>query len=71
MKETSLIINKNDPTIRPPKEIDLPNGTKTVEIATNDSNSQIISVDHVWDTFFHSPSVSLDFMEDRNQPKVQ
>ncbi|MDG4719223.1 MULTISPECIES: AbrB/MazE/SpoVT family DNA-binding domain-containing protein [Thalassospira] len=70
MKETSLIINKNDPATRPPEEIDLPNDTKNVEIATNASNGQIISVDHLWDTFFDSPSVSLDFMEDRNQPKV-
>ncbi|KZB65095.1 MULTISPECIES: type II toxin-antitoxin system VapB family antitoxin [unclassified Thalassospira] len=70
MKQTTVFSDSKGQAVRIPAEMAFPQGTKTVAVHSINAARVVTPVDHLWDTFFDSPSVSLDFMEDRNQPKV-
>ncbi len=68
MKQTTVFSDSKGQVVRLPADMAFPQGTKTVDIHAVNVTRVVTPVDHLWDAFFDSPSVSHDFMEDRNQP---
>jgi len=71
MTKATLFANNKSQAVRLPKDVALPESVKSVEIIKLGKSRLITPIDSTWDSFFDGPSVSEDFMSDRQQPSMQ
>lgn len=71
MTQASVFLNNKTQAVRLPKDVALPEGTKTVEVVVLGEARLIVPSDHLWDSFFDGPAVSDDFLSERQQPEMQ
>ena len=71
MVHTKIFKSNQSQAVRLSKAVAFPEGVKEVEVVAV-GNSRVISpVNQSWDSWFDGPSVSSDFMTDREQPAQQ
>lgn len=71
MVQTKLFKSNQSQAVRLPKAVAFPLEVKDVEIVVV-GNTRIIAPAHqTWDSWFEEPTVSDDFMTDREQPHLQ
>ena len=70
IKSTVFKLNKSQ-AIRLPKPVALPDSVKKVDIVKLGRARLIAPSGETWDSWFDGPSVSADFMQEREQPKDQ
>ncbi len=71
MTQTKIFKSNQSQAVRLPKAVAFPEDVREVQIVSV-GNSRIISpVNETWDIWFDGPSVSDDFMLERNQPTPQ
>jgi antitoxin VapB len=71
MARASVFKSNTSQAIRLPKAVALPEHVKQVEVVKVGSSRVISPAGASWTSFFEGPSVSEDFMRDRNQPPAQ
>ncbi|NQV58480.1 MAG: antitoxin [Alphaproteobacteria bacterium] len=71
MTQSTVFTTNKSQAIRLPKPVALPDSVKRVEIVKLGKARLIAPADSSWDTFFDGPSVSDDFMSERDQPGMQ
>jgi antitoxin VapB len=71
MERGSVFTNNKMQAIRLPKSMQLPRGTKTVDILKQGRAWVIVPSDQSWSQWFEDAQVSPDFMEAREQPADQ
>lgn len=71
MTKATIFTNNKSQAVRLPKDVALPDTVKRVEIIKLGKTRLIAPVGISWDSFFDSPVVSEDFMNDRQQPSQQ
>lgn len=64
---TTVFKNNRSQAVRLPKAVSFPDDVSEVEVITVGRDRLISPADAVWDGFFDGPSVSEDFMADRDQ----
>lgn len=67
MPRTTVFRNNRSQAVRLPKAVSFSEDVRAVEVIAVGRDRLISPADAVWDGFFDGPSVSEDFMEDRNQ----
>lgn len=71
MIQTKVFKSNQSQAVRLPKAVAFPNGVKEVEIIVLGESRVITPKNKSWDSWFDSAPASDDFMNDRDQPKVQ
>lgn len=71
MARATIFMNNRSQAVRLPKALALPDDVKHVEIIAVGRTRIISPVDFAWDSWFDSPGVSEDFMQEREQPEHQ
>lgn len=69
--ETTIFMSNRSQAVRLPKAVALPEGVRHVEIVAVGRTRIITPKGEAWDTWFDEPSVSADFMAEREQPAAQ
>lgn len=69
--ETTIFKSNRSQAVRLPKAVALPEDVKRVEIIAVGRARIITPVGETWDSWFDGPSVSPDFMIEREQPALQ
>ncbi len=69
--ETTIFKSNRSQAVRLPKAVALPEDVKRVEIIAVGRARIITPVGETWDSWFDGPSVSPDFMAEREQPALQ
>ncbi|SDQ13725.1 type II toxin-antitoxin system VapB family antitoxin [Pseudovibrio sp. Tun.PSC04-5.I4] len=71
MFKGAIFTSNRNQAVRLPKAASLPDNIKRVEIVAI-GNTRIISPEgESWSSWFDGPTVTDDFMSDREQPKMQ
>lgn len=70
MEQTTVFKSNRSQAVRLPKAVALPDDIKQVDIVAVGRTRIIAPAGEAWDSWFDGPSVSDDFMTDRNQPAV-
>lgn len=68
---TTIFKTNRSQAVRLPKADAFPDNIKPVEVIAVGRKRIIVPAGESWDDWFEGPSVSQDFMEDREQPKGQ
>ncbi len=68
---TKLFKSNRSQAVRLPKAVSLPDTVKEVDIIAIGNERLIIPAGGTWDSWFDGPSVSDDFMTEREQPEDQ
>ena len=71
MIQTKVFKSNQSQAVRLPKAVAFPLDVKDVEIVVVGNSRIITPANHTWDSWFDSPTVSDDFMTDREQPALQ
>ena len=71
MEQTTVFKSNRSQAVRLPKAVALPDDIKQVDIVAVGRTRIITPAGEAWDSWFDGPSVSTDFMSNRNQPSVQ
>ena len=71
MIQTKVFKSNQSQAVRLPKAVAFPEGVKEVEIVVVGNSRIVTPINQSWDSWFDSPSVSDDFMTDREQPMSQ
>ncbi|MBK5965318.1 AbrB/MazE/SpoVT family DNA-binding domain-containing protein [Thiocystis minor] len=71
MEQTTVFKSNRSQAVRLPKAVALPDDIKQVDIVAVGRTRIITPAGEAWDSWFDGPSVSADFMSNRNQPSVQ
>lgn len=71
MTKATIFSNNRSQAVRLPKDVALPEGVKKVNIIKQGKSRLIIPEGSDWDSFFDGPTVTDDFMTERNQPTMQ
>ena len=71
MTRASVFLNNKTQAVRLPKDVALPEEVKTVEVIALGNARLIAPSDQLWDSFFDGPTITEDFMSDRQQPTMQ
>lgn len=71
MTLSSLFMNNRSQAVRLPKATAFPEGVKQVEVVVVRNSRIITPAGSSWDSWFDGPSVSSDFMAERDQPADQ
>ncbi|HET7268626.1 MAG TPA: type II toxin-antitoxin system VapB family antitoxin [Oleiagrimonas sp.] len=71
MDHTKLFYSNRSQAVRLPKAVAFPEGVSKVDIVVLGRSRLITPADDSWDVWFDGPSVSEDFMTDRDQPADQ
>jgi antitoxin VapB len=72
MARSTVFISNRSQAVRLPKAVAFPEGVHQVEIIRLGNSRLITPIGRRWDEFFvDGPSVSEDFMSERDQPSVQ
>jgi antitoxin VapB len=69
--ESTVFMSNRSQAVRLPKALALPDGVKNVEIVAVGDTRIISPKGKSWDSWFDGPSMSPDFMNDREQPDTQ
>ncbi len=69
--QTNLFLSNKSQAVRLPKLVSYPEGVKAVEIIAIGNKRVITPAGESWDDWFDGPSVSADFMNEREQPEDQ
>jgi len=69
--ETTVFMNNRSQAVRLPKAVALPEGIKHVEVLAVGNARIITPKGESWDIWFQGPTVSDDFMVEREQPDHQ
>lgn len=69
--ESTVFTSNRTQAVRLPKAIALPEGIKKVDVIAVGQTRIITPAGSSWDSWFEGPSVSDDFMSDREQPAEQ
>lgn len=69
--EAKIVMHKNSQAVRLPREVAFPEHVHSVEVLELGDSRLLTPVQNRWDSFFAGPSVSEDFMADREQPEAQ
>lgn len=71
MTISSLFMNNRSQAVRLPKAAAFPEGVKQVEVVVVHNARIITPAGCSWDSWFDGPSVTPDFMTERDQPADQ
>lgn len=71
MTQASVFKSNRNQAIRLPKQMAFPEGVRKVEIFRSGHALIIVPVGRRWDDFFDGPTVSDDYMTERDQPAMQ
>ncbi len=71
MEQTTVFKSNRSQAVRLPKGVALPADVKRVDVVAVGRARIIAPAGEIWDSWFDGPSVSADFMTDREQPPVQ
>jgi len=71
MTRTRLFKSNQSQAVRLPKSVAFPEDVKDVQIISIDQSRLICPINRSWDLWFDGPSVTDDYMIDRDQPGVQ
>tara|TARA_R110002073_G_scaffold281518_1_gene445758 strand:+ start:1615 stop:1845 length:231 start_codon:yes stop_codon:yes gene_type:complete len=71
MPKASIFKNNQTQAVRIPKSIAFPDDVKTVEIVRMGNSLLISPEDSAWESFFAGPKADDDFLDERQQPKMQ
>ncbi len=71
MVKTKLFKSNQSQAVRLPKAVAFPEEIKDVQIIAIDHSRLISPVDQSWDLWFDGPSVTEDYMIDRDQGGTQ
>jgi len=63
--------NNRSQAVRLPKAVALPESVKRVDVVAVGSTRIITPLGQSWDSWFDGPSVTADFMSEREQPAEQ
>ena len=69
--ETTVFKNNRSQAVRLPKAVALPESVKRVDVVAVGSTRIITPLGQSWDGWFDGPSVTADFMSEREQPAEQ
>ena len=69
--ETTVFKNNRSQAVRLPKAIALPESVKRVDVVAVGNTRIITPLGQSWDSWFDGPSVTADFMSEREQPAEQ
>ncbi|MCH9829840.1 MAG: antitoxin [Gammaproteobacteria bacterium] len=69
--ETTVFKNNRSQAVRLPKAIALPESVKRVDVVAVGNTRIITPLGQSWDSWFDGPSVTDDFMSEREQPAEQ
>ena len=69
--ETTVFKNNRSQAVRLPKAVALPESVKRVDVVAVGSTRIITPLGQSWDSWFDGPSVTADFMSEREQPTEQ
>ncbi|GGO85211.1 antitoxin [Marinobacterium nitratireducens] len=69
--ETTVFKSNRSQAVRLPKAVALPENVKRVEIIAVGHTRIITPAGESWDSWFDGPSVTADFMSEREQPSDQ
>jgi len=69
--ETTVFKNNRSQAVRLPKSVALPENVKRVDVIAVGDTRIICPIGRTWDSWFDGPSVSADFMIDREQAAEQ
>ena len=69
--ETTVFKNNRSQAVRLPKAVALPESVKRVDVVAVGSTRIITPLGQSWDSWFDGPSVTDDFMSEREQPAEQ
>ncbi len=71
MIQTKVFKSNQSQAVRLPKAVAFPEDVKDVEIVVVGNSRIVTPINQSWDSWFDGPSVSDDFMTDREQPMPQ
>ena len=71
MESSTVFRSNKSQAVRLPKPVALPESVKRVDIIKVGNARLITPEGEGWDSWFDGPGVSVDFMEDREQPPTQ
>jgi len=71
MIQTKIFKSNQSQAVRLPKAVAFPLEVKDVEIVVIGNTRVIAPANQTWDSWFEEPTVSDDFMADREQPSLQ
>jgi len=71
MTQTKVFKSNQSQAVRLPKAVAFSDDVVEVEIVSVGNSRIITPVNKSWDSWFDGPSVSTDFMIDREQPSAQ
>ena len=69
--ESTVFKSNRTQAVRLPKAVALPGNIKKVDVIAVGQTRIITPAGASWDSWFDGPSVSADFMQDREQPAEQ
>jgi len=69
--QTTVFLSNKSQAVRLPKAVAMPPSVKKVDVVAIGSMRLITPAGTSWDTWFDSPGVSDDFMEERSQTADQ
>ena len=69
--ESTVFKSNRTQAVRLPKAVALPGNIKKVDVIAVGQTRIITPAGTSWDSWFDGPSVSSDFMQDREQPAEQ
>jgi len=69
--ESTVFKSNQTQAVRLPKAVALPGNIKKVDVIAVGQTRIITPAGASWDSWFDGPSVSADFMQDREQPTEQ
>jgi antitoxin VapB len=71
MEQASVFKSNRSQAIRLPKAVALPDDIKRVDVIAIGRTRIVTPVGESWDSWFDGPSVSSDYMAEREQPADQ
>lgn len=71
MEKASVFMSNKSQAVRLPKPVALPDSVKHVMVIKLGHSRLITPADQAWNSFFDGPSVTDDFMPEREQPPMQ
>lgn len=71
MAQTKVFKSNRSQAVRLPKAVALPEDVKRVDVVALGRTRIIAPEGEIWDSWFDGPSVTADFMAERDQPAMQ
>ena len=71
MEKSTVFMSSRSQAVRLPKAVALPNTVKQVDVIALGRTRVIAPAGDIWASWFDGPSVTDDFMNQRDQPEPQ